>query len=73
MADSPALLPSAIAAYEAEMIPRGKEEVACSVENGLTLHDYKKIQESPVFKRGFKPMDGHSNVEKQQQVVEQPS
>lgn len=42
------------------MIPRGKEEVACSVENGIMLHDWDKIQQSPVFQRGFKPMDGHS-------------
>lgn len=41
------------------MIPRGAQEVQCSVENGLMLHDWRKIQASPVFKRGFKPMDGH--------------
>jgi hypothetical protein len=56
-------LEDAIRAYEAEMIPRGKEEVSCSVENGLMLHDWNKIQESPVFRRGFKPMDGHSAVQ----------
>lgn len=49
--------------YEREMIPRGAEEVSCSVENGLMLHDWQKVQESPVFKRGFKPMDGHSAAE----------
>ncbi|OAQ69663.1 monooxygenase [Pochonia chlamydosporia 170] len=48
--------------YEEEMIPRGAEEVRCSVENGLLLHDWKKIQESPVFRRGFKPMDGHGDA-----------
>jgi hypothetical protein len=58
-------LVEAINAYEKEMIPRGKEEVSCSVENGLMLHDWNKIQESPVFKRGFKPMDGHSNVKEE--------
>lgn len=41
------------------MIPRGHEEVECSVENGLMLHDWEKVQTSPVFTRGFKPMDGH--------------
>ncbi|EXJ74668.1 uncharacterized protein A1O5_01361 [Cladophialophora psammophila CBS 110553] len=56
-------LSSAVAAYEAEMIPRGSEEVSASVENGLMLHDWKRVQESPVFKRGFKPMDGHSKIE----------
>ncbi|GAB1317682.1 hypothetical protein MFIFM68171_07892 [Madurella fahalii] len=48
--------------YEKEMIPRGAEEVRCSVENGLMLHDWKKIQASPVFQRGFKPMDGHGSA-----------
>ncbi|KAJ6023972.1 hypothetical protein N7540_004769 [Penicillium herquei] len=54
-------LSDAIKEYEAEMIPRGKEEVTCSVENGRMLHDWNKIQESPVFKRGFLPMDGHDS------------
>ncbi|KAK3681666.1 hypothetical protein B0T22DRAFT_522863 [Podospora appendiculata] len=58
----------AVAAYEKEMVPRGTEEVRCSVENGLMLHDWKKIQESPVFKRGFKPMDGHSAVSEHAQL-----
>jgi len=51
-------LEGAVTAYEQELIPRGAEEVRCSVENGLLLHDWNKIQESPVFRRGFKPMDG---------------
>lgn len=51
------------------MIPRGKEEVSCSVENGLMLHDWNKIQESPVFRRGFKPMDGHSAVQEKAEVT----
>ncbi|EAU31764.1 predicted protein [Aspergillus terreus NIH2624] len=62
-------LEDAIRAYEAEMIPRGKEEVSCSVENGLMLHDWNKIQESPVFRRGFKPMDGHSAVQEKAEVT----
>ncbi|KAG6986557.1 prenyltransferase phnF [Physcia stellaris] len=64
--DGQTALADAVAAYEKEMIPRGKEEVSCSVENGLTLHDWNKIKESPVFKRGFKPMDGHSNAPKEE-------
>ena len=48
-----------ITAYEAELIPRGREEVKCSVENGYMLHDWKQVQQSPVFRQGFKPMDGH--------------
>lgn len=63
-------LAEAVDMYEKEMIPRGKEEVNCSVENGLMLHDWNKIQESPVFRRGFKPMDGHDSVLKEQ-IVEQ--
>lgn len=45
--------------YEADIIPRGQEEVKCSVENGYMLHDWKKVETSPVFTRGFKPMEGH--------------
>ncbi|KAH6708964.1 hypothetical protein BKA61DRAFT_635226 [Leptodontidium sp. MPI-SDFR-AT-0119] len=64
--DGHASFAEAIDEYEKEMIPRGKEEVSCSVENGLMLHDWNKIQESPVFRRGFKPMDGHENVQAEQ-------
>ena len=66
--DGQTTLADAVAAYEKEMVPRGREEVSCSVENGLTLHDWEKIKESPVFKRGFKPMDGHSNTPKEESV-----
>ncbi|KAK7427463.1 hypothetical protein QQZ08_006069 [Neonectria magnoliae] len=47
--------------YEADVIPRGQEEVKCSVENGYMLHDWKKVETSPVFTRGFKPMEGHDS------------
>ena len=53
-------LADSVAAYEAEMIPRGAEEVKCCVENGLMLHDWEKVKQSPVFKVGFKPMAGHN-------------
>jgi hypothetical protein len=49
----------AISAYDAEMQPRGAEEVKCSLENGLMLHDWEKVKQSPVFTNGFKPMTGH--------------
>lgn len=62
VSDGNASLSDIVGAYEKEMIPRGREEVSCSVENGLLLHDWRKIQESPVFRRGFTPMDGHDNV-----------
>ncbi|BCS00577.1 FAD-dependent oxidoreductase [Aspergillus luchuensis] len=54
-----ATLQEAITAYEAEMIPRGHEEVKCSVENGYMLHDWEQVRESPVFRQGFRPMSGH--------------
>lgn len=63
ISDADGSLAEVVDSYEKEMIPRGKEEVTCSVENGMLLHDWDKIRESPVFNRGFKPMDGHSNVE----------
>lgn len=66
--DSHTSVAEAVDVYEKEMIPRGKEEVSCSVENGLMLHDWNKIQESPVFRRGFKPMDGHDSAQKEVMV-----
>lgn len=52
----------AINAYDAEIVPRGAEEVKCSVENGYMLHDWQKVLESPVFRNGFKPMTGHDEA-----------
>jgi len=45
------------------MIPRGSEEVKCSLENGFMLHDWEKVKESPVFRNGFRPMKGHDSYE----------
>ena len=45
------------------MVPRGSEEVKCSIENGIMLHDWEKVKESPVFKTGFRPMKGHDAYE----------
>lgn len=65
-------LDEAIKVYEADVIPRGQEEVKCSVENGYMLHDWKKVEASPVFTRGFKPMEGHdSRPEEQEGLGEQ--
>lgn len=58
--DSEQTLQGVIQGFEDEMIARGREEVTCSVENGYMLHDWDKVQQSPVFNRGFKPMDGHN-------------
>lgn len=52
-------LAEVVSAYEAEMVPRGAEEVDLCVENGKLLHDWARIQESPVFKIGFKAMEGN--------------
>jgi 2-polyprenyl-6-methoxyphenol hydroxylase-like FAD-dependent oxidoreductase len=52
-------LSDVITSYQVEMVPRGAEEVKCSIENGYMLHDWEKVRESPVFRSGFKPMDGH--------------
>lgn len=46
------------------MVPRGAEEVKCSLENGLMLHDWEKVKQSPVFTNGFKPMTGHDGLGK---------
>ncbi|KAH7076880.1 hypothetical protein BKA63DRAFT_594450 [Paraphoma chrysanthemicola] len=60
-AESP--LEGAIGAYEEELIPRGSEEVKCSVQNGIMLHDWEKVKQSPVFTNGFRPMKGHDAYE----------
>ena len=62
-------LASAINAYDAEIIPRGAEEVKCSLENGYMLHDWEKVLKSPVFTRGFKAMTGHDGQEKAEEKV----
>lgn len=52
----------AITAYDDEVVKRGAEEVKCSLENGLMLHDWEKVKQSPVFTTGFKPMTGHDGA-----------
>ncbi|RMZ76992.1 hypothetical protein DV738_g4568, partial [Chaetothyriales sp. CBS 135597] len=52
----------AITAYDDEVVKRGAEEVQCSLENGMMLHDWEKVKQSPVFTTGFKPMTGHDGV-----------
>ncbi|MCJ1265933.1 hypothetical protein MMC22_005815 [Lobaria immixta] len=44
---------SAIDAYEAEMIARGGEEIRLGEENSKMLHDWDKVRQSPVFRKGF--------------------
>ena len=52
-------------------MPRGGEEVKCSVENGFMLHDWQKVLESPVFRNGFKPMTGHDDAEAKKKEEEE--
>ncbi|KAL8725154.1 MAG: hypothetical protein Q9166_007529 [cf. Caloplaca sp. 2 TL-2023] len=54
---------SALSHYEGELVPRGSEEVKCSIENGIMLHDWEKVKQSPVFTTGFRPMKGHDVYE----------
>lgn len=56
-------LAAVIGAYETELVPRGAEEVKCSVQNGIMLHDWEKVKQSPVFTNGFRPMKGHDTYE----------
>ncbi|KAI1342076.1 hypothetical protein F5Y15DRAFT_331746 [Xylariaceae sp. FL0016] len=39
--------------YEAEMIARGGEEVRLSEMNSFMLHDFSKVEQSPLMKRGL--------------------
>lgn len=54
---------AALSDYEEELVPRGSEEVKCSLENGIMLHDWEKVKQSPVFTTGFRPMKGHDEYE----------
>lgn len=58
----------AVTEYEEEMIPRGREEVECSMKNAEMLHDWEKVKQSPVFKDGFRPMKGHSTYDNRVEV-----
>lgn len=60
----------AISEYDAEIVPRGRDEVTCSVENGKMLHDWEQVKQSPVFNQGFKPMTGHDRKKSREWPVE---
>lgn len=60
----------AITEYDAEIVPRGRDEVTCSVENGKMLHDWEQVKKSPVFNQGFKPMTGHDGKKPGSETVE---
>lgn len=63
-------LRDAIGEYEEELVPRGAEEVKCSLENGSMLHDWEKVKKSPVFTNGFRPMKGHDNYGNEVQAAQ---
>jgi 2-polyprenyl-6-methoxyphenol hydroxylase-like FAD-dependent oxidoreductase len=43
----------AVTEYEQEMIPRTKAETELSVENTFMVHDWARVQESPMVKVGI--------------------
>ncbi|KAI9879127.1 MAG: hypothetical protein M1830_009514 [Pleopsidium flavum] len=47
-------LSAAVSAYEEELWQRGKEAVLTSNENSLAIHDWSKLQQSPLFTSGLK-------------------
>ncbi|KAF2401057.1 FAD/NAD(P)-binding domain-containing protein [Trichodelitschia bisporula] len=49
----------ALAAYQAEMVPRAGEEVRLSMLNTEMLHDWERAINSPLLQKG-----GHANVKK---------
>ena len=44
----------AINAYECEMIPRARDAVIGSNENSMSVHDWDKLLQSPLFTTGLK-------------------
>ncbi|KAF2160539.1 hypothetical protein M409DRAFT_59808 [Zasmidium cellare ATCC 36951] len=45
---------AALDAYEKEIIPRAREAVKGSTENSLSVHDWSKLVQSPLFTTGLK-------------------
>lgn len=43
----------AIAAYETELVERGREAVVSSGQNSIMCHDWEQLQNSPLFKQGL--------------------
>ena len=46
-------LAEVIAAYERELVDRGREAVISSGQNSLMVHDWEKLSQSPIFKSGI--------------------
>ena len=47
----------AIGVFEEEMVRRGGTEVRDGTANTMMLHDWERIKESPLFKKGMKKVD----------------
>jgi 2-polyprenyl-6-methoxyphenol hydroxylase-like FAD-dependent oxidoreductase len=47
----------AVKAYNTEMIDRAGDEVATSKENTEMLHDWSRMQNSPIMQRGGNPRE----------------
>jgi 2-polyprenyl-6-methoxyphenol hydroxylase-like FAD-dependent oxidoreductase len=50
---SPANREEAISAYDRELVMRGSEEVQVSLKSAIMVHDWEKLMESPVMKKGY--------------------
>lgn len=46
--------PAAVDAYEKEMLPRAREAVVGSNHNSISVHDWDKLLQSPLFTTGLK-------------------
>lgn len=46
-------LEEVIAAYEAEMIERGRDAVILSGQNSMMVHDWEQLKKSPLFTAGL--------------------
>jgi 2-polyprenyl-6-methoxyphenol hydroxylase-like FAD-dependent oxidoreductase len=44
---------AALESYNADVVKRGAEEVELSRDNAYMIHDWNRIQESPLFKHSF--------------------
>ena len=45
---------AAVDGYEDEMLPRAREAVISSNDNSMSVHDWSKLLQSPLFTTGLK-------------------
>lgn len=46
-------LSDVMAAYESEVVERGREAVISSGRNSMMVHDWEQLKDSPIFKQGM--------------------